>query len=209
MSDIDTYKQQGFGNSTGFGARPALLIVDLQVAFTDPKHLGGGNILAALNNTKSLLAVARLCGIPVAHSRNVFALDDADTNVWSVKVKSLKHLTETSPASQIMEQVAPAPGECIVRKTKPSAFFETPLADWLHQKNVDTVIVAGCTTSGCVRASVVDCISYNFRAVVARDGVGDRALGPHEASLFDMQQKYADVLSCAEIAAHLRGALPG
>ena len=205
MSDIDTYKQQGFGNSTGFGARPALLIVDLQVAFTDPQHLGGGNILAALNNTKNLLAVARQCGIPVAHSRNVF--DAVDASVWCVKVKSLKDLTETAPASQIMEQVAPAPGECIVRKTKPSAFFETPLADWLHQKNVDTVIVAGCTTSGCVRASVVDCISHNFRTVVARDGVGDRALGPHEASLFDMAQKYADVLSCAEIAAHLRGAL--
>ena len=90
--------------------------------------MGGGNLLAALNNTKVLLAVARQSGIPVAHSRIVFALDAGETSVWCVKAKSLQHLTETAPASQIMQQVAPASGECVVRKTKPSAFFATPLA---------------------------------------------------------------------------------
>ncbi len=205
MNDGDIYKQQGFGGSTGFGVRPALLIVDLQVAFTDPGLFGGGNILDALKHTTALLAVGRECSIPVAHARIVFAANGADTGLLCIKAKGLEILTETAAASQIVAPVAPLDGELIVRKTRASAFFETPLAAWLHEKGVDTVIVAGCTTSGCVRASVVDSMSHNFRTVVARDGVGDRALAPHEASLFDMGQKYADVLSCAEITAHLRG----
>ena len=182
----------------------SLLIVDLQQAFTDPKQHGGGNILEALNNTVGLLALARDLGLPVAHARIVFSADGSDAGLLSVKAKGLERLTEHVPASQIVEPVAPVAGELVVRKTRASSFFGTALAQWLHSKSVDTLIVAGCTTSGCVRASVVDSMSHNFRTVVARDAVGDRALGPHEASLFDMGQKYADVLSCAEIAAHLR-----
>ena len=205
MNDTEIYKQQGFGNSSGFGLRPALLIVDFQVAFTDPHHFGGGNILCALNATRGLLAVARECQIPVAHARIVFAQGGADAGIFCLKAKGLQQLTETCPASKFNEHVAPQEGECVVNKTRPSAFFSTELAAWLRGKRVDTLIVAGCTTSGCVRASVVDSMSHNFRTVVARDGVGDRALGPHEASLFDMEQKYADVLSCAEIEALVRG----
>ena len=205
MNDTEIYKQQGFGHSSGFGLRPALLIVDFQVAFTDPHHFGGGNILCALNATRGLLAVARECQIPVAHARIVFAQGGADAGIFCLKAKGLQQLTETCPASKFNEHVAPQEGECVVNKTRPSAFFSTELAAWLRGKRVDTLIVAGCTTSGCVRASVVDSMSHNFRTVVARDGVGDRALGPHEASLFDMEQKYADVLSCAEIEALVRG----
>jgi maleamate amidohydrolase len=206
MNDIDIYRKQGFGHSSGFGARPALLIVDFVVGFTDPAQFGGGNILPAVARTRELLAAARECGLPVAHTRIVYADDAADAGVFCLKAKGLEKFTEHLPAGQIVADLTPVPGEYIVRKTQPSAFFGTQLAPWLVSKGVDTVIVTGCTTSGCVRASVVDSMSHNFRTVVARDGVGDRALGPHEANLFDMAQKYADLLTCAEIAAHLRGA---
>ena len=102
-----------------------------------------------------------------------------------------------------MPELAPRPGEYIVRKTQPSAFFGTHLAAWLISKNIDSLLVTGCTTSGCVRATVIDSMSYNFRTIVVTDGVGDRAMGPHEANLFDMEQKYADLMTSAEIIAHL------
>jgi maleamate amidohydrolase len=102
-----------------------------------------------------------------------------------------------------VEQLKPWDGEYIVRKTQPSAFFGTNLTAWFVSKGVDTVIVTGCTTSGCVRASVIDSMSYNFKPVVATDCVGDRALGPHEANLFDMEQKYADLMTSSEIIAVL------
>jgi maleamate amidohydrolase len=201
--EIDIYRNQGFGNSSGFGERPALLMVDFVIAFTDPAEFGGGNILEAVAKTRELLACARRCGIPVAHTRIVHAEDGADAGVFSLKARGLERLTESYPGSHIVPELTPVAGEYVVKKTKPSAFFGTELATWFISKQVDTVIVTGCTTSGCVRASVVDSLSYNFRTIVARDGVGDRALGPHEANLFDMAQKYADLMDCASIARRL------
>lgn len=208
MSDINIYQRQGFGHACGFGTRPALLLVDFVNSFTDPAQFGGGNILEAVANARELLALARACGIPVAHTRIVYADDGADAGVFCLKAKGLERLTEHLPGSQIVAELKPAPGEYVVRKTQPSAFFGTQLAPWLVSRQVDTVIVTGCTTSGCVRASVVDSMSHNFRTIVAGDGVGDRALGPHTANLFDMAQKYADVLSCVDIARHLRQHYP-
>ena len=98
-----------------------------------------------------------------------------------------------------MKELSPIKGEYVLRKTQPSAFFGTDLAGWLISHKVDTVMVAGCTTSGCVRASVIDSMSNNFHTIVITDCVGDRAIGPHEANLFDMEQKYADLASSAEI----------
>ena len=98
-----------------------------------------------------------------------------------------------------MPELQPIRGELIVRKAAPSAFFETNLRSWLTQKQIETLLVAGCTTSGCVRASVVDAMSCGFKPIVLVDCVGDRALAPHEASLFDMQQKYADLMTISEL----------
>jgi maleamate amidohydrolase len=133
----------------------------------------------------------------------VYADDGSDGGIFATKQPRLLILTERHPAGQVVPELAPRAGELIVRKNQASAFFGTGLAPWLVQQGVDTLVVAGCTTSGCVRASVVDAISWNFRPIVARDCVGDRALGPHEASLFDMQQKYADVLVRDEIMAKI------
>ena len=204
MSELEIYHKQGFGNSSGIGQRPALLIVDFVNGFADPDQFGGGNIWEAIENTRGLLAAARTLGLPVAFTRVVYAEDGSDAGVFTLKAPTLKTLTEESFSSQVVDQLKPWDGEYIVRKTQPSAFFGTNLTAWYVNKGVDTVVVTGCTTSGCVRASVIDSMSYNFRTVVATDCVGDRALGPHEANLFDMEQKYADLMTSSEIIAVLQ-----
>jgi len=202
-SDTDIYESQNFGNRLGFGEKPALLIVDFVNGFTDPAKFGGGNIGEAIEATAPLLARCRAAGAPIAHTRVVFADDGADANLMCLKVPALTSLTEDAPESRIVDALAPRPGEIVVRKRVPSAFFGTDLAPALARHRVDTVMVAGCTTSGCVRASVLDALCHGFRPMVVRDCVGDRALGPHEANLFDMGQKYADIVTSAEAMAAL------
>lgn len=200
----DVYAKQGFGASSGFGVAPALLIVDLVNGFNDPDLFGGGNIPEAIANTARLLAVAREQQIPVCFTRVVYADDGSDAGVFCLKAPKLSVLTETSRASQVVDELTPIEGEYVLRKTQPSAFFGTDLAPWLIRRRVDTVVVTGATTSGCVRASVVDSMSHNFRTVVVADGVGDRAREPHEANLFDMRQKYADLMTADDVIARLR-----
>lgn len=197
--ELDIYRKQGFAQTLGLGHAPALVIIDFVVGFTDPAHFGGGNIGPAIAATTRLLALARRQGWPVAHTRVVYADDGSDGGVFSTKVPPLLTLTETSPLSQIVPELTPAPGELLIRKRQASAFFNTGLAGWLAFRRVDTVLIAGCTTSGCVRATVVDACAHEFRPIVITDCVGDRALGPHEANLFDMGQKYADLMELAAL----------
>ena len=204
-SERDIYQAQGFGNSLGVGAAPALLIVDFVNGFADPDVFGGGNIPDAIAATRPLLDLARSLEWPVATTRIVFADDGSDANVFTAKVPSLLGLTEESAIGQVVAELAPAPGELIVRKRHPSAFFGTDLAQWLTGRRADTLFVAGCTTSGCIRASVIDAMCHGFRPVVVTDCVGDRALGPHEANLFDMGQKCADLMRFAAVADHFHG----
>ncbi len=139
----------------------------------------------------------------MAHTRIVFSEASSRNNVFCMKVPAMTGLTESAPISAIVPELAPIEGELVVRKTVPSAFFETGLRSWLTQRRVETLLVAGTTTSGCVRASVVDALSCGFRPIVLADCVGDRAIGPHQASLFDMEQKYADVVPLSEVVAGL------
>jgi len=201
MSELDIYKRQGMGASVGMGRSPALVIVDFVVGFTDPAHFGGGNIKESIEKTFHLLAHARRKGWPVAHTRVVYADDGSDAGSFTRKAPNLVKLTETSPLSQIVPELQPIPGEFVIRKRQASAFFGTELAGWLQWRGADTTLICGCTTSGCVRASVVDAVSHNFRTIVVTDCVGDRAIGPHEANLFDMGQKYADLMTSEEIMA--------
>jgi maleamate amidohydrolase len=207
-ADADIYRAQGFGHLVGIGARPALCIVDFVNGFVDPAIFGGGNIAQAVAQTVGLLAAARAHGLPVAFSRVVYAADGSDDCAFVRKVPALAGLTEEAPASQIVAALAPRPHELILRKTQPSAFFGTGYAERLRELGVDTVIVAGCTTSGCVRATAVDAMSHNFRTIVARDCIGDRSLDAHEANLFDMEQKYADLMDAGAIIAALRASVP-
>ncbi|WP_426409657.1 isochorismatase family protein [Bradyrhizobium ganzhouense] len=195
----EIYHRQGFGNPSGVGDRPALVIVDFVNGFADPTAFGGGNIRDAIVETQGLLGFARSANWPVAFTRVVFADDASDANVFTRKVPSLLSLTEENPQSAVVRELAPRPGELVLRKRLPSAFAGTDLAAWLTKHNVDTLVVAGATTSGCVRATVVDAMGSGFLVVVAADCVGDHAEGPHRASLFDMAQKYADLMTAQDI----------
>lgn len=199
--DISAYAKQGFGNNLPLKAPFGLLIIDFVNGFADPNVFGGGNIPQAIANTQHLLAHARAQGWQVAHSRIVFADDDADSNIFCLKVPGMLTLKEDSHNSAIVPELAPAAGEYVVRKSTPSAFFGTMLTAWLAQRGVQTLVVAGCVTSGCVRASVVDAMQAGFRPLVVEDCCGDRAIGPHEANLFDMAQKYAAVLPLEAVIA--------
>ena len=203
MSELDIYARQGLGHSSGFGNRPALLIVDFVNGFNNPDQFGGGNIGPAIEKTRELLAACRTNKVPVAFTRVVYAEDGSDAGVFTLKAPTLLNLTEDAEASQVVPELEPLPGEFIIRKRQASAFFGTELLGWLVKHGVDTVLVTGCTTSGCVRASVVDALSYNFLTVVVTDCVGDRAIAPHDANLFDMGQKYADLMTCDEVVRKL------
>ena len=199
--ELDIYRRQGFAQTLGLGVAPAVVVVDFVAGFTDPAHFGGGNVGQAIARTVSLLALARRNHWLVAHTRVVYADDGSDAGVFAAKVPPLLTLTETSPWSQIVPELTPVLGELVIRKRQASAFFGTGLAGWLAYRRVDTLLVAGCTTSGCVRATVVDACAHEFRPIVMVDCVGDRAIGPHEANLFDMGQKYADLMDLAALEA--------
>ncbi len=199
MKNDSIYAKQTFGQKTGFGRSTALLVVDFVNGFVDPEILGGGNIADAVKATVPLLDFFRVRQRPVIFTRIVYADDASDAGVWCQKVPRLRELKEATPASQVVKELAPREGEIMVRKTQASAFFGTALSSILISKGIDTLVVAGATTSGCVRASVIDAMSWNFLTIVAQDCVGDRALGPHEANLFDMGQKYADLLTAREV----------
>ncbi|VVO13587.1 N-carbamoylsarcosine amidohydrolase [Pseudomonas fluorescens] len=198
---LKTYERQGFGTQIELPGPYGLLIIDLVEGFADPAIFGGGNIPEAIERTRPLLAYARDKGWPVAHSRIVFADDGADRNVFTLKIPSMLTLLEHEHRSAIVPSLTPIEGELVVRKTLPSAFFGTDLAAWLNFNGVRTLLVAGAVTSGCVRASVVDAMSHGFRPLVVSDCVGDRALEPHDANLFDMAQKYAAVMTLEEALA--------
>ncbi|HEY1607928.1 MAG TPA: isochorismatase family protein [Paraburkholderia sp.] len=197
-AEAGVYRDQGFGTPLPVRGHIGLLIIDFVAGFADPAVFGGGNIRPAIDRTVEALALARRNGWPVAHSRIVYADDGSDDNVFSLKVPGMASLTEDHPNSAIVAELTPQKGELVVRKTVPSAFFGTHLAPWLTERAVQTLLVAGAVTSGCVRASVVDAMSYGFRPLVLSDCVGDRAIAPHEANLFDMQQKYAAVMPLAD-----------
>ena len=157
--DLDVYVKQGFGVRIGFGARPALLIINFINAFNNPEQLGGGNIQEAIDNTAQLLALARHLDLAIAFTSHVYAEDGSDDNVFLRKLPGTRILRPGMPETEIVSELEPRPGERVVRKHYPSGFFGTDLASWLTVRGADTAIVTGCTTSGCVRATVVPRVS--------------------------------------------------
>ncbi|MSO70050.1 MAG: isochorismatase family protein [Alphaproteobacteria bacterium] len=194
-AELEVYQRQSFGRTLGLGRLAGLLVVDFVNGFNDPALFGGGNIGPAIERTVDLLASCRRMNLPIAFTRIVFEADGSDHNLFVAKVPALGQLTEPAVCSQIVPQLRPRPGELVVRKRLPSAFFGTDLAAWFTARGVDTLLIVGCTTSGCVRASVLDALCHGFRPIVITDCVGDRAIAPHDANLFDLGQKYADLLS--------------
>jgi maleamate amidohydrolase len=206
MTDLeDDYAGAGFGRTLEPGLRPALVLIDFVRAYFEPGaelYMGTDD---CLDEAATILAAARAAGIPVVHTKVSFTADGADGGVFFRKVGARAKFVGDTPLGQIMPQVAPAPDEVVITKQYASAFFGTTLAATLTAAKVDTLIVTGVSTSGCVRASAVDAIQHGFIPLVVREAVGDRDTRPHEANLFDLQAKYAEVLSSATVQKYLAG----
>jgi maleamate amidohydrolase len=188
------YERKGFAGRSGYGKSPILLIVDFINAFTDPTTPRGGDFAWEINATRKLLEAFRRGRLPVVYTTTAYAKDLRDGGVFVKKVPSLAILQKGSPLVEVDPRIQPLPGERIIEKKYASAFFGTHLDVELRSLGIDTVIMAGCTTSGCIRASAIDSLQYGFQTIVVREAVGDRAAGPHQANLFDMDAKYADVV---------------
>lgn len=203
------YDEIGMGNLIGLGARPALLVVDFTYGFTDPESPVGCDMSAAVESTAQLLAAARAAECPVFYTINGFRPDLQDAGVWPQKFPAIRHLVLGTRWTEIDARIAPATDDMVIVKQYPSAFFGTSLASMLNARCADSVIVAGATTSGCVRASAVDALQHGYRVVVPAECVADRHDAPHRANLFDLHAKYADVVSLDEVCKSLADVTPG
>jgi nicotinamidase-related amidase len=190
----DIYDTAGFGGALSFGRRPALVVVDLTRGFTEAAFPTGADLTDVVAQTAELVELAHRHDVPVVYTVLEFTDAEIATLVWLRKAPGLALLRKGSDAVALDPRLPRAPGDCIISKVGASAFSGTPLASLLAARGVDTVIACGTTTSGCLRATVVDAIQAGFVPVVPRECVGDRAMPPHEAALFDLQEKYADVV---------------
>lgn len=205
MSDtLDFYKSRGFAQRVGFGARPALLIIDFIKGFSDLKSPLATNLDQEIAATKRVLNAARKLKLPIAFTTVEYDAGYRDAGVFIKKVPSLAVLKKGSTWVEVDNRLKPRANEHLLVKKYASAFFGTSLASTLTAAGVDTLLIAGCTTSGCVRASAVDGCQHGFRTIVIEECVGDRAQAPHLANLFDINAKYGDVVSLAETLAYLK-----
>lgn len=195
------YERAGLGQSVTLGSRPAVLVVDFSCGFTDPACTLGSDLTEEVEATRRLLDAARAKGLPIVYTTIGFEPSLKDGALWLQKVPALGDLQIGGRWVEIDPRLDPRPGEPVVLKKGASAFFGTNLASILIAQGVDSVILCGATTSGCIRATAIDLLQYGFPTIVPRECVGDRAAAPHEANLFDIQAKYADVVGLEDALA--------
>ncbi|MFJ7640228.1 isochorismatase family protein [Peribacillus sp. NPDC046944] len=187
---------EGFGDSSGFGSRPAIIVVDFIKGFTDTASALGSDLTSQLEATKKLLYHARSKAIPIVFTTVNYEPHFRDGGYFIKKVPALKLLTADSKWVNVDEKLErDEKSEPLIVKKFASSFFGTHLHSFLTSERVDTAIIVGCTTSGCVRATAVDALQYGFRVVVPEACVGDRSIEAHKANLYDIQTKYGDVTS--------------
>jgi maleamate amidohydrolase len=200
---------RGYGGSLEPGVRPALLVIDFVKAYMQPESplYAGPDTENARQACEDLLALCRRADIPIIHTNVAYHDGGRDGGVFFRKVPALKIFERgaRSPLAEFAPGLEPAHGEIVISKQYASAFFGTTLAATLTALGIDTVLIAGMSTSGCVRATAVDCCQHGFIPLVVRDAVGDRAVGPHEANLFDLQTKYAEVVTLDRVRTYLAG----
>lgn len=194
---IENYRG-AFDGSLPFGQRPALLIVDFVRAYLDPESPLYAGVEDALASNERLLAAARGAGLPVIFTNVSYTPGGSDGGLFYRKVPALRLFDRGSPMGDFPPSLMPREGELVITKQYASAFFATPLASALSTMAIDSLLITGLSTSGCVRATALDSCQHGFTPFVVREGCGDRHKAPHDASLFDLQAKYAEVVSEAE-----------
>jgi maleamate amidohydrolase len=208
MSDETTqviYERARLGQSVTLGTRPAVLVVDFSRGFTDPESTLGSDLTREVEATDRVLTVAREREIPVIFTTIGFEPNLKDASLWLEKLPALEELIVGSKWVEIDPRLERREDETVVLKKGPSAFFGTNLPSILVSQGVDTVVLCGATTSGCIRATAIDLLQYGYPTLVPRECVGDRAEEPHGANLVDIQAKYADVVSVEEALSYLEG----
>jgi maleamate amidohydrolase len=199
-------RHEGFHGRAGFGRRPALLVIDVNLGFTDPASPLVCELDDVVEAIRRLLGETRRAGLPVVYT--TVSYDEGDKVAAAAfidKIPALLTLEAGSRWVEIDPRIAPQPGEAVLNKLFASAFFGTALSSLLAAAGCDSVIVTGASTSGCVRATAVDAIQHGYRPVVPREAVGDRNPAAHEANLYDIDAKYGDVVSTDDVVAHLEG----
>ena len=203
--DTKFFAARGFGQKIGFGDRAALIVIDYMNAFTDPSMPLGANADKEIEQTNRLIDEAHAHNIPVIFSVVWYDEDGfKDAGIWALKQKGVSTLKVGTPGVELDKRLHREPQDIILLKKYASCFYGTDIIARLNSRHVDTLIVTGCTTSGCVRATTVDALQNGFRPIVAKEAVGDRSVAAHEQSLFDLEQKYADVLPVDEIITEIR-----
>jgi nicotinamidase-related amidase len=204
------YQQQGMGQRIGFGQRPAVLVIDMQHDFCDPDAPTTlwPSIGATYEPIQRLCASARARRLPVFYTQGLVAADGSSAGLWRYKQRyhaEGRVQIDGSRGAAIIPELAPQAGDHVIRKWRPSAFFRTDLEVFLSVLAIDTLLVCGTSVSGCVRATVTDAFMRDIRCMVVRDCVADRTPAVMDASLFDMDQKYADVISLGDAMDYLDG----
>jgi maleamate amidohydrolase len=202
-----TYQRAGFGAPVRRGSRPAVLVVDLTRGFTEAGFPSGADLTDVVGATGELIAAARPAWVPVVFTTIAYTSAEAtgDAVTWLDKVPGMRSMVEGSEEVALDPRLPRAPADHLIVKKGASAFFGTSLAALLTGADCDTVLLCGATTSGCVRATAVDAVQSGFSVLVPRECVGDRAPGPHEANLFDIQAKYGDVIGLKDAVSYLDG----
>ena len=205
MSDEtrEIYERARLGQSVTLGERPAVLVVDFSRGFTDPECTMGSDLTREVEATRRLLASAREREVPIIFTTIGFEPNLKDGSLWLEKAPGLGDLVVGGKWVEIDPRLERRDEETVILKKGASAFFGTNLPSILVSQGVDTVIMCGATTSGCIRATAIDLLQYGYPTLVPRECVGDRAQGPHEANLADIQAKYADVVSAEEASAYI------
>ena len=207
MSDDtrEVYERARLGQSVTLGERPAVLVVDFSRGFTDPECTMGSDLTQEVEATRRLLAAAREREIPIIFTTIGFEPNLKDGSLWLQKAPGLAELQVGGKWVEIDPRLERREDEVVILKKGASAFFGTNLPSVLVSENVDTIVLCGATTSGCIRATAVDLLQYGYPTLVPRECVGDRARAPHEANLIDIQAKYADVVPVADALSYLEG----
>jgi maleamate amidohydrolase len=202
--DLKMFVKSKFGGKVGYGTKPAVVVVDMTYGFVDDAYPLGCSKMGwpAVDAIKKLLGKARTTNVPVFFTRGYHPKTSSERGRWKSET-SLETKVEDPKVHQIVEEIKPIADEVVINKIFPSAFFSTNLVSMLVFHKVDTVIVTGMTTSGCVRATVVDAFSYNFIVTIPEECVGDRGVVSHKVSLFDMHMKYADVVPLSDALRYL------